>query len=184
MKEHAGFLFALLAFAFSVLAFFSKASVSVDNGVLALVGICATLIVGIHVIDEINIRQIEKKTKELEKLIAELKRKGKKQDAIISLIIGMAMWVHQPTFALKESWKATTLAIKENDSEISNACIIITKWIISKIEKDEELKGKISNSKKVLPQEVPQEVKEAQLYGLIHKELEEIIGKFSNLMGT
>lgn len=102
MKEHVSLLFALLAFAFSIMAFFSKGGLCISDGLLTLVGICATLIVGIHVIDDFKIRQLEKKTAEFEKMSAELERERKKQNAVISLNVGMAMWQDEPIFALKE----------------------------------------------------------------------------------
>lgn len=60
MKRYALF-FSLIAFAFSVMAFFTcGVSVSVENGALALIGICATLIVGISIVNEVRMRELEK----------------------------------------------------------------------------------------------------------------------------
>lgn len=180
MKEHVSLLFALLAFAFSIMAFFSKASGSVDNGVLALVGICATLIVGIHVIDDFKIRQLEKKTTEFEKMSAELERERKKQNAVISLNVGMAMWQDEPIFALKECWKAVNLSITEEYEKTAKACITITEWIVKKIEGKQELKEKVAKNKEKLPKEIRQEVKDSSIYNEYAIRIESIIDKFAN----
>jgi DNA-binding Lrp family transcriptional regulator len=43
-------------------------SVSVENGALALIGICVTLIVGISIVNEGRMRELEKKLKKIDEV--------------------------------------------------------------------------------------------------------------------
>lgn len=102
MKEHTSLFISLMAFALSVLAFFVKGESNVENGVLALIGICATLIVGIHVVDEFRIRQIERKAHEIEKQTADFEKVRNNHSTIIHFALGLACISFQPKTALKE----------------------------------------------------------------------------------
>lgn len=86
-------LFALLAFAFSVMAFFSKQGAIAAEGALALVGICTTLIVGVSVVDTMTIQRMQKDIAELPKLkkdLSNLKNENKNvffKSRLINLIM-------------------------------------------------------------------------------------------------
>ena len=60
-------IFSLFSLAFSMLAFFSSSvSKSLENGTLAAIAICATLIVGASVVDVVRLNEIEKRLKTLD----------------------------------------------------------------------------------------------------------------------
>lgn len=181
MKDHSDLVFALLAFAFSMMAFFGNGCANVENGVLALVGICATLIVGIHVIDEFKIRQIEKKTIEMEKVAEELRKQRNNQNTIIHLSLGLACLSIQPATTLRECWKAIEMAMDNESTLNTNTCIDTTKKLIRKIENDEVLKNKVMDSKEKLPNEVTEAMVSSKLYRAFSTSLEEILKKFAQL---
>ena len=133
-------------FALSLGIFVSPSNRSMDTPevVLSLVGICATLIVGISLYDTISLnstlRNYDEKMKELEckmKKIDELEKryeKTKKQtNILLHFTWGLAFTDMQPYTAFKEYWRAILLAAEEDDIKRARVCISNAESLISKI---------------------------------------------------
>ena len=94
--------------------------------VLSLVGICATLIVGVSVIDAFSVHSLlhsaEKKMNDLShkleklSLLEEDVRKMRKQtNILLNYTWGLNFSEHQPYMALVELWKAFELTVESKD---------------------------------------------------------------------
>ena len=186
------FLFALFAFAFSILAFFGvpEKMYNIDNGVLALVGICATLIVGANVIDVLKLQKIEEKMKELDLMKRELEMIKKENDELrinanIALNANWGFTLHtiQPKIAITQVWKAIKIAFSKNDTKRINTCLSILENLIKRIDKDKELSNMLkTESNGTSPIEIDDIIEGSEDYNTFKKRLGMVFQTVNNII--
>lgn len=175
-------LLSLIAFALSVLAFFSNNKLSTDSGVLTLIGICTTLIVGVSVVDTLRLQQLEEKVKKLketketvEKMSDKLEKL--KNDANIALDAnwGYTLYTIQPHTAIQQVWKGLKLALLTDDCKKLKTCMEVLKHIKEEIKKNGELSKKLNKKLDNNVLMIDEDMKNARLYILVKDELDKLL---------
>ena len=128
------FAFSLLAFASSAYAISSHPGTNIPSFVLSLVGICATLIVGISVVDTFVLRnalnkvdeKMEEQTKRMEELSTlekEFRQTKRQINVLFHHTWGLALTDKQPYAAFQEFWRGFTLSAQQNDIKRAQSCL-------------------------------------------------------------
>ena len=156
-------------------------TVELPNVILSLIGVCATLIVGVsiyNIVDvssvlrnaETKVKVLEEKLAEMEKLADEVKKTKKQTNILYPHTWGMQNENKQPYSALCEFWKAFELCAKSDDYNRGKACIFnaneVAKSIIT--QKDDINK----TDKEKIPHEIPSWLKETKLYEFYRKDID------------
>jgi len=168
--NYTSLLFSLIAFAFSVLAFFGIKGQPIDNGALALISICTTLMVGISVVDVMRLRDLEKQMEELkdtQKSLVQLNNEiGElKNHANISLDAnwGFTLYTINPQKAIAQIWKAVVLAFSLNDTTRIKTCISLLEAAINRICNDKSLSDKLRKEcMGKMPINITKEIRESE----------------------
>lgn len=128
----------LLALALSIMAFFGcSVSVTLEGGALALISICATLIVGVHILDSVRISQMEQKLKELSKIKEDLEGLRANSNIALNITWGLVFLKDNLFNSFKHFVKAYSIAIAENDAKRVRTCKqCLDKWK-EKMEKED-----------------------------------------------
>lgn len=189
------FVFSLGALCLSAYACSNQYYTDIPNFVLSLVGICATLIVGISVVDIFFVHHMfeknEKKMKEFGESIAELSklegdvRKLRKQSNILfHHTWGLSFSEKQPYAALVEFWEAFQLAVESDDIKRAKSCLenadITVKDIINRKENNKELDTPEKNK---LPTVIPDAMKDSIVFIAFKEEIEELIKNIRKTIG-
>lgn len=127
------FMLMLLAFAFGLLSSVVVGKSSIPESVLALVGVCATFIVGIHVVDAIKLRELESKINIFNSMQNEIKDMRRNANVALHISWAMSYWNRKPKSACVELWKAFRLALENEDVLRANTCLeLLEKFIKEK----------------------------------------------------
>lgn len=183
MKRYALF-FSLIAFALSLMAFFTcGVSVSVENGALALIGICATLIVGVSVVNEVRMRELEKKLKKIDEVEKNLEYLRVHSNIAMRMSWGFAYMSKMPYTAFREFENAYKHALKSNDMHWIDATLQCMEEIV-RIKKDSEdnIKKREESSKRKINSEVPKEIQEIKAYKAFKDRTEKIYSEMSKII--
>lgn len=170
------FVFSIVALGLSIYAVSNEYYADIPTTVLSLVGICATLIVGVSVVDAISLRstlkQMDEKMIELNKRIDDLSKVGKKvhkmrkqTNILFHHTWGLSFASHEPYAAFAEFWKAFELAAKEGDVKRAKSCLdnaeLTVEDIISRNSNNEELD--VPDMERI-PDKTPENIKNTKIY--------------------
>lgn len=127
----------LSALVIAILALFSKCGcLSVENGVLSLVGVCTTLIVGINIVDALKIKQMEVKVKEMEQVRNDLEVLRINANIAIHTSLGLSYFNSQQYVkAFEEYQKSYKHAFENNDAKRVRMCTKLMKETIECVNK-------------------------------------------------
>ena len=176
------------------LCLFSKSSsdtVELPNVVLSLIGVCATLIVGVSVYNTVEVnsvlRKTEGKTEELEKKLKELstiaddvEKLRVQANILFHLTWGMVLKENQPYTALREFWSGFELCVKSEDYNRGKVCINEAIKIAKSIASQKET-IKMTDKEKI-PHEFPIEIKDTKLYRFYRREVDELFEKIKEIV--
>jgi len=185
MKSYA-IVFSLIAFALSVMAFFAcGVSASVENGALALIGICATLIVGISIVNEVRMHELEKKFKKIEEVEKNLEYLRVHSNIAMRMSWGFAYMSKMPCTAFLEFENAYKRALKSNDMHWIDATLQCMEEIV-KIKKSEKsrIEEREALSKRKIKAEVPDEIQEIKAYKAFKNRTKKIYSDMFNIINT
>lgn len=186
LMKNFSYILSLLAFAFSIMAFFGINGDDTGNGILALIGICTTLIVGVNVVDSLRVQKIEKQIEELDDmrtLKADLNKL--KQDANIALKAtwGISLIKMAPKKAIQETWGAIRLSLIANEASKLSSSYSVMGFLINSIEKDSDLSCRlIKECEQEIPIKIAEEIKGTELYTLEKEKLDKYIKKIESII--
>lgn len=176
------------------LCLFSKSSsdtVELPDVILSLIGVCATLIVGVSVYNTVEVNSVlsktESKTKELEKKLAELSTTADdveklrvQANILFHLTWGMELKDKQPYTALREFWSGFELCVKSEDYNRGKVCIKEAIKIAKSIASQKET-IKMTDKEKI-PHEFPVELEDTKLYRFYRSEVDELFEKIKEIV--
>ncbi len=179
-------LFSWTAIILSIVALVGKTAVTAEGGVLTIVSICVTLIVGVSVVDSLTVHNIQKRIDKLSEEIKKIEEKEKdlenereKQKA--SLYIsnqvswGMATLNGLPYTSFRYFVKGLEKSLEANNQKGINSCLKCMEQVPKVIErmkkKGEECDD--AGKKKELPA-ISDIVKELEVYKLVKSRIEKI----------
>lgn len=145
---------------------------SVPEIVLALVGVCTTLIVGFNIVGALRIQEIEKHINKLSDLEANILDMKDKTNIALHLTWGIALFNAQPRSAIKEFLKAFQYSLEANDFLRAHTCL-------NNLEKMVKNAGSSNNNENKISIEIPQEIKNNKNYKVFEKELNRILGEIN-----
>lgn len=183
MKRYALF-FSLIAFALSLMAFFTcGVSVSVENGALVLIGICATLIVGVSVVNEVRMCELEKKLKKIDEVEKNLEYLRAHSNIAMRMSWGFSYMSKMPYTAFREFENAYKHALKSNDMHWIDATLQCMEEIV-RIKKDSEesIRKREEASKEKIKAEVPKEIQERNAYKAFKDRTKRIYSEMSKII--
>ena len=182
------FLFSFVALCLSVYAVSNQYYVNIPTTVLSLVGICATIIVGISVVDtfavhsafhkmEEKMDELSKKMEEVEKQKEKIRKLRKQANILFHHTWGLVFANNQPYDALNEFWKAFTSAAKDNDVKRAKVCLENTESTIENIMQQKEMEGLDERKISLL---ITDELKQTSVYVAFEDRINELLYKTSS----
>lgn len=183
------FVFSLVALVLSAYAVSNQHEACIPTFVLSLVGICATLIVGISVVDSIVLRSAlhkvdekmekqAKKMEELSKVEEDLKKTKQRANMLFHLSWGLIIIDNQPCTAFLHFWRGFILAAQENDIKRAKACIIQAEKLIEDISrKMQERPLSLDNPKRIQEINITDDLKESLVYTAFGERAEKMLEK-------
>ena len=181
------FAFSLGALSLSAYTFSNQYYADIPTTVLTLVGICATLIVGISVVDafavhnalekyETKMNELTIRMEALTKLEETVHKMKKQTNILFHHTWGLSFSDKQPYAALAEFWNAFQLAAKEDDVKRAKSCLENAQTVIHDI-----IERKTSNRKldspdmDKLPTDIPNDLKNSKVYIAFKNSVDELI---------
>lgn len=154
-----------------------------SNNVLTLIGICTTLIVGIHFVDVMQLRDIEKRLNELnqkEQLIYDLEKKMK---ITFNATWGVTYMNYQPYSSLYHFLRAFHLALQYQDCLRAKTCLNGINKAIKRFEsliKEKQSFDDITDKDKI-SETLFEEMKKEDLYCVFKADINRVFTKINEL---
>ena len=184
-------LFSWTAIIFSIVALVGWAPYTAEGGVLTIVSICVTLIVGVSVVDSLTVFHLNRKLSELERQMRELNtlkegivnnrkdadEKLTRAEQGIYISWGVSLFNKEPIAAFEQFQKAFKLALPEpRYMDAAKKAIEFMEQVVPEIE------AQIRNDKKTygtilklrIPNDVPEDIKVLPYYHLFEARIERI----------
>lgn len=190
------FLFSLIALVFSCYAISNQYYADIPAFVLSLVGICATLIVGVSVVDTIAVHKLEdklsiqsnemnnklnelsKKLEEISTLEDKLRKMKKQTNILFHHTWGLAYSNSQPYDALSEFLKALNITVEIGDIKRAKTCITNAEFAVEEIAKRGVEDNSDINSDIIIPHAFfEKNIKESKVYVAFGERIEKLIYK-------
>lgn len=192
MKKECSLIISLVALTLSVVAIFGihKNIVSFPDLVLTLLGVCATIIVGISVISAVELLHVTRKLKEIDQIQSELKHAKAKMESmrskanlVMHIACGLALKDWQPRTTITECLKGFGIAMQVEDAPNAHFCLDTLEKVIRRFQNDEMILNNLKegNTYKV-PKEIPEEYKKLKLYKVFEKRLESVFEEINVLL--
>lgn len=93
------------------------------NNILTLIGICTTLIVGVHVHDAFTIRAISKKTELLDEKLKHIEMLEHRDEVHLKISLGLTQLQYQPYTTFRFIFKGFVLAANYKDYKCMEQCL-------------------------------------------------------------
>lgn len=153
-----------------------------DN-ILTLIGICTTLIVGIHFVDIMRLKDIEKRINELnqkEQLIYDLEKKLK---IAFNATWGVTYLKYQPYSSLYHFLRAFHLALQYQDCLRAKTCLNGLEMVIKRFEslKDENKPYDSNTDREKITETLLEEIKNEELYTVFKADINRVFTKINEL---
>lgn len=183
------FSFSLVALGLSIYACSSQYYADIPTSVLSLMGICATLIVGISIVDVFSIHQVlekneekmdefDKKIVELSKLEDDVRKLRKQSNILFHHTWGLCFSQKQPYAALAEFWKAFQLAANDNDIKRAKSCLENANESVEDIIRRKEKRGELDTPESDnLPISIPVEMTDSSVFIAFKADVNNLIKK-------
>lgn len=192
MKKECSLIISLVALTLSVVAIFGihKNIVSFPDLVLTLLGVCATIIVGISVISAVELLHVTRKLKEIDQIQSELKHAKAKMESmrskanlVMHIACGLALKDWQPRTTITECLKGFGIAMQVEDAPNAHFCLDTLEKVIRRFQNDEMILNNLKegNTYKV-PKDIPEEYKKLKLYKVFEKRLESVFEEINVLL--
>lgn len=147
--------------------------------ILALVGICTTLIVGINIYNAMSVRKLEIEREELHQNIRKIEQLNYKNEINIKISNGLAIMYIQPYNAFLMLFKALYLSIERSDTYDIERCIQLLEMfpkILGRIKSLYSNSNEISETgKSKITTALIDNISNEQLRNLYQKRLQSII---------
>lgn len=201
MKKECSLIISLVALTLSIVAIFGihKNIVGHPDLVLTLLGVCATIIVGISVISALELLQVTRKLKEIDQIkkdieIANQRMDETKQDMdvmrnhanlALHLSFGLALMEWRPAVTISECLKGFYIALRENDASRAHTCLDILEKVLGRFQNDEIIHNNLKKSyTDKIPKKLPDEYRKLELYKVFEKRLESVFKEIEILLGS
>ena len=177
---------AIIAISLSIITLSGKSCPIPSDNILALVGICTTLIVGVSVVDTITIHNLQKQVDGLQKIQYDLKDviaqceaklQEQKDRANISnnLSWGLALIGWQPYSSFLYFFKGLELSLATNQQKGVESCLHCMEQVPKSIARLKKHHQEIDHAKKgKIPLSVPDEICKYEIYRLIKNRVEKV----------
>ena len=190
MKKECSLIISLVALTLSIVAIFGihQNIVSLPDLVLTLLGVCATIIVGVSVISALELLQVTRKLKEIDQIQSEVNHAKTKMESmrnkanmVMHVACGLALKDWQPSTTIAECLKGFDIAIHSNDAPNAHFCLDTLEKVIRRFQNDETILNSLNerNMDKI-PKGIPEEYKKLKLYKVFEKQLENVFKDIDN----
>lgn len=188
------FVFSLTALGLSAYAVSHQYCADIPTTVLTLVGVCATMIVGISVVDafavhsalhrtEEKMNELSHKMEELTQLEEKVRKMKKQTNILFNHTWGLTFKEHQPYMALVHFWRAFCLAAERKDVKRAKSCVSNALETAYEIKQRKENGGELDlPDMEKLPTEIPQTMKGADVYYAYEDDIKELIDTIKSII--
>jgi len=150
---------ALLALALAIMSLYgSRIALSTDSA-LAVVAVCATMMVGVSVLDRMTIHDLEKRLDRLDGIEKKIEYMRTNANIANHVAFGLAFVAWNPGNTIKEIYKAIEIAMKAGDAKRAHNCIKNLQAIVNMLNK-----RKISSEEKEKIRDHNLDISETDLY--------------------
>lgn len=194
MQKDCSIVFSLVALTLSIVALFGihQNIVCIPDLVLTLLGVCATFIVGVSVVNTIEILEVTRRLKEIDEIRKEVdeaktRMKDLRFHANLALHVsyGLASWSWQPKLAITECLKAMEIAMQQDDCVRANTCVSVLDAVLREISKDDKLQSQLKGKKSDdIPKDIPEWYKDHDPYKILKDKIREVFEKLKSVCGV
>lgn len=194
MQKYCSIVFSLVALTLSIVALFGihQNIVYIPDLVLTLLGVCATFIVGVSVVNTMELLEVTRRLKEIDKIRkevdeAKIQMEDLRHHANIALHVsyGLAFWSWQPKAAIKECLKALDIAMQQEDCVRAKTCVNVLDAVLKEICKDDKIKSQLKrqNTEDIL-KDIPKWYEGHVPYKVLKDKIEEVFKKIKSVCGA
>ncbi|MBQ9230379.1 MAG: hypothetical protein IJ190_04260 [Prevotella sp.] len=194
MQKDCSIVFSLVALTLSIVALFGihQNTVCIPDLVLTLLGVCAALIVGVSVVNTIELLEVTRQLKEIDKIRKEVdeakaRMEELRQNANFALHVsyGLAFRNWQPINAITECLKALDIAMQQDDCVRANTCVNVLGAVLEEISKDDKLKSQLKGKKADdIPKDIPKWYKDHDPYKVLKDKIGKVFEKIKSVCGA
>lgn len=127
------FISSIVAIAIALMSLCGKCYSLVSESMIAVIAICTTIVVGIHLYDAWTIHNLEKRLEKLSGVEEQIEEMKHNSNIAFHLSWGLSFINQNPTKAFSECWKSLELSIRANDAIRANTCLNCLESISKKI---------------------------------------------------
>ncbi len=169
-------IFSLIAVAISVMCLPSFGFVAYEGNIIAIIGVCTTLVVGLNIYDAIMVREIDKKAERLQQKINTLEKLEYRNDIYFKISCGLYAQRKQAYTSFLFIFKAMSIAMMHDDAECVEKCFTL----LSQFDKINSTKNESQSSSdsKLKYAEIEQllvEIEKCRLYNLYKQRIKEVL---------
>lgn len=155
-------------------------NVNTSGNVLTLVGICTTLIVGIHFYDAFSIRDINKRTELLNEKIRQFEMLQYRNEIHIKISFGLSQLYYQPYTTFCFLFKGFVMAVDCKDYKCMEQCLGLMEQIPDVIDLLKAQNKTVSEKgKNKISQNLLKQIEDKDVLNSYEKRLDSIILKMS-----
>ena len=169
-------IFSLIAVAISVMCLPSFGFMVNEGNIIALIGVCTALIVGLNIYDAITVRKIDKKAERLQQKINNLEKLEYRSEINFKISCGLYARRKQTYTSFLFIFKALSIAMIHDDAECVEKCLSL----LSQFDKinSTKTKNQSSSDSKLKDSEIEQileKIEKCRLYNLYNKRIQKVL---------
>lgn len=164
-------IFSLIAIAISVMCLPSFGFVAHEGNIIAIIGVCTTLVVGLNIYDAIMVREIDKKSERLQQKINDLEKLEYRSEINFKISCALSTLYDQPFTSFKFMLKALTIAMTNEDAESIEKCFNL----LAQYHKINERHAFAKYKNDYVIQQIMTEMENCRLYNIYQKRINETL---------
>lgn len=162
-------IFSLVAIAISVMCLPSFGFVAHEGNIIAIIGVCTTLVVGLNIYDAIMVREIDKKSERLQQKINDLEKLEYRSEINFKISCALSTLYDQPFTSFKFMLKALTIAMTNEEAESIEKCFSL----LSQYDKINWQHSIAKYNNECVFQQILTEMENCRLYNIYQKRINE-----------
>ena len=155
------FLSSIIAIAIACMSLWGRSYHLTSESLIAVIAICTTIVVGVHLYDTWTLHKMEEKLEKLSGVNKEIEEMKRNSNIAFHVSWGLSFINSNPKKAFSECWKAFEIAIFANDAIRANTCM----KCLESISKKSDLSDMVKLSTELLS---------APLYQVFQKRIEDL----------
>lgn len=169
-------IFSLIAVAVSVMCLPSFGFVAYEGNIIAIIGVCTTLVVGLNIYDAITVRKIDKKAERLQQKINTLEKLEYRNEIYFKISCGLYARRKETYTSFLFIFEAMSIAMIHNDAECVEKCLsLLSQFDKINSTKTESQNSSVSKLKDSEIEQLLEKIEKCRLYNLYKKRIQKVL---------